>query len=102
MSENTIPSQPADALILDKKLRDYGKHQDFVAPRELTVTITLSEYRELVASDSKHSSELEKLRSEKWKLESENKQLKDALETLKTVCPMNTTQQENANDAEGI
>lgn len=100
--ESEAARTAAGALILNKKLKDYGGHDDFVAPAELTVTITLSEYRDLVKTSATHSSELEKLRNEKWKVESENRQLKDALETLKTVRSMNTTHQENADDGEGI
>lgn len=99
MSETTATSQSFDALVLDKKINAYGDNKDFVAPRELTVTITLAEYRALVSSDSKSRAEIDDLRSAKWKLEAENKKLKDALETLKTVCPMNTAQQEaESND----
>ena len=37
-----------DTQVLEKKLKGYGESDNFVAPRELTVTITLSEYRSLV------------------------------------------------------
>lgn len=84
--ENTT-AQNIDTLILDKKLQNYGKNHDFVAPKELTVTITLAEYRELVSSDSKSSSEYEKLRDKVWKLEAENKKLKETIEALKSICP---------------
>lgn len=89
--ENTT-AQNVDTLILDKKLQNYGRNHDFVAPKELTVTITLAEYRELVSSDSKSSSEYEKLRNEKWALEAENKKLKETIETLKALCPLSAPQ----------
>lgn len=98
MDNNT---QTADTLILDKKLQNYGKNHDFVAPKELTVTITLAEYRELVSSDSKSASEYQKLRDEKWALEAENKKLKETIEALKSVCPMSApkepSEKEEAN-----
>ena len=90
--DNTI-TQNADTLILDKKLQNYGRNNDFVAPKELTVTITLAEYRELVSKDSKYSSECDKLRDKVYKLDAENKKLKETIETLKTVCPISTSKE---------
>ncbi|MBQ2436738.1 MAG: hypothetical protein II265_01475 [Clostridia bacterium] len=80
MENNT---QNADTLILDKKLNNYGRNDDFVAPKELTVTITLAEYRTLVSSNAKSTSDYDKLQTEKWKLESENKRLKETIEAIK-------------------
>lgn len=56
-----------DTQVLDKKLRDYSNHQDFVAPRELTVTITLSEYRSLVMGVNNKT--IENLRNKNYELE---------------------------------
>ena len=58
-----------DTQVLDKKLRDYGNHQDFVAPRELTVTITLSEYRSLVMAKGMNDKTIENLRNKNYELE---------------------------------
>ena len=58
-----------DTQVLDKKLRDYGNHQDFVAPRELTVTITLSEYRSLVMAKGMNDKTIEDLRNKNYELE---------------------------------
>ena len=58
-----------DAQVLDKKLRDYGNHNDFVAPRELTVTITLSEYRSLVMAKGMNDKTIEDLRNKNYELE---------------------------------
>ena len=58
-----------DTQVLDKKLRDYGNHQDFVAPRELTVTITLSEYRSLVMAKGVNDKTIENLRNRNYELE---------------------------------
>lgn len=96
MDNNNTPT--ADTLVLDKKLQIYGRNDDFVAPRELTVTITLAEYRALVGADAKNSSEYDKLQKEKWALESENKKLKEALEALRPVCPMNSTKEPTDNN----
>ena len=95
MENNT---QNADTLILDRKLEHFGKNEDFVAPKELTVTITLAEYRSLVSTNAKSSSEYEKLQKEKWALESENKKLKETLAALRSICPMNTPKELTDND----
>ena len=58
-----------DTQVLDKKLRDYGNHQDFVAPRELTVTITLNEYRSLVMAKGVNYKTIENLRNKNYELE---------------------------------
>ena len=58
-----------DTQVLDKKLRDYGNHQDFVAPRELTVTITLNEYRSLVMAKGANDKTIEDLRNKNYELE---------------------------------
>ena len=58
-----------DTQILDKKLRDYGNHNDFVAPRELTVTITLNEYRSLVMAKGMNDKTIEDLRNKNYELE---------------------------------
>ena len=58
-----------DAKVLDKKLHDYGNHQDFVAPRELTVTITLNEYRNLVMAKGVNDKTIENLRNKNYELE---------------------------------
>ena len=58
-----------DTQVLDKKLRDYGNHDDFVAPRELTVTITLNEYRSLLSTKGASDKTIEDLRNKNYKLE---------------------------------
>ena len=58
-----------DTQILDKKLRDYGNHNDFVAPRELTVTITLNEYRSLMMAKGVNDKTIENLRNKNYELE---------------------------------
>lgn len=76
-----------DSLILDKKLNSYGKNQDFVAPRELTVTITLAEYRSLVESGAKSRASIEEERSAKLKLQTRVQELETQIEVFRTICP---------------
>lgn len=68
-----------DTQVLDKKLRDYGNHDDFVAPRELTVTITLNEYRSLVMAKGAYDKTIDDLRNKNYKLEQQVQTLTDKL-----------------------
>ena len=58
-----------DTQVLDKKLHDYGNHDNFVAPRELTVTITLNEYRSLLIAKGASDKTIEDLRNKNYELE---------------------------------
>lgn len=58
-----------DTQVLDKKLRDYGNHDNFIAPRELTVTITLNEYRSLLIAKGASDKTIEDLRNKNYELE---------------------------------
>ena len=80
--ENTVVSN----VVLEKKLDGYNvdsKLQNFVAPQELTVNITLSEYRELVSKCATAKADIDKAESDKYErnrkieaLEKENAELK--------------------------
>lgn len=60
-----------------KKVENYNEDlNNYVAERELTVTITLAEYRDLVAFKAKHEPTQRALITEKYNLENELKQLK--------------------------
>lgn len=100
--------------VLQKKLDNYHSElNDFVSPQEITVTITLNEYRRLI-SDKATSSEristadrlryqahedLDKCKKENEVLLSENADLKDKLGTA-TVKTVNLQQQFDALEAE--
>lgn len=70
---NAVPNAETmtanDTQVLDKKLRDYGNHDNFVAPRELTVTITLNEYRSLLIAKGASDKTIEDLRNKNYELE---------------------------------
>lgn len=71
-------------VVLEKKLDNYGNKDDnFVASQELTVTITLSEYRKLVSSDATRSEAIKKAEDDKYERESEIKSLKAQVAELK-------------------
>lgn len=71
-------------VVLEKKLDNYGSNNDnFVASQELTVTITLSEYRKLVSSDATRFEVISKAKDDKYERENEIKSLKAQVEALK-------------------
>lgn len=70
--------------IQDKKLEHYGwKPQDFLAGQELTVTITLGEYRELVSSKATADQTVQASREKVVKLEQDLKKAQEQAERLK-------------------
>lgn len=70
----------------EEKGKPYIRDNDFVVDNEITVRITLAEYRELVGFKAKYEAELSKLKNEKFKVEQENKRLKDKILSLTTEC----------------
>lgn len=70
--------------ILDKKLESYNfENRNFCAEGEITVTITLGEYRELVTKAAISQSAIDKANSDKYERELENKNLKEENSALK-------------------
>ena len=69
-----------DTQVLEKKLKGYGESDNFVAPRELTVTITLSEYRSLVMGKGVSNKTIDDLRRQTYKLEQTVRDLVDELD----------------------
>lgn len=83
MDNITISHFENDA-IQDKKLESYGWEQkNFLAGQELTVTITLGEYRELVASKATADQTVQASREKVVKAEAELKEAKAEAERLK-------------------
>lgn len=72
------------STILDKKMEQYRWHaRDYVAESEITITITLAEYRELIASEATKQYEIAKANEDKYKRDSENKMLKEEVDSLR-------------------
>lgn len=72
------------SAVLDKKMESYTYNQEnFVAERELTVTITLDEYRELVSQAATKRQDIEKANKDKYERDNENKRLKSEVEELR-------------------
>lgn len=67
--------------------KDFGSYQNtednFVANQELTVTITLNEYRKLIESDAKSQQKISEANSDKYKREDEIQTLKKQIIDLK-------------------
>jgi len=70
--------------VMEKKIGDYGKNlHDFVGAQELTVTITLNEYRDLLTKVATRQEAIDKANADKYTREQEIKAQKDANEKLK-------------------
>lgn len=59
--ERTKPFN-VDEELAERKMERWGSNDNFVAPRELTVTITLGEYRQLISENSRLSNSASQLR----------------------------------------
>lgn len=82
-------------IVLEKKLDDYNaKNEDFLAPQELTVTITLSEYRALVSSNATREEAIKEANNKSWKYRNENEKLKEEVAELKAKLYELTLEQE--------
>ena len=74
---------PVD-LILNKKTESYGfEKNDFVAPSEITVTITLGEYRSLITKAATADEAIRKAEADKYSRDADNKRLKEMVEALR-------------------
>ena len=70
--------------ILDKKIGNYDtNYKNFVAPTEITVTITLEEYRTLVANNATRDKDIDAANKDKYNREVEIKNLKEENAKLK-------------------
>lgn len=65
--------------ILDKKLDYCFKKEDFAVQEELTVTITLSEYRDLVSKCATREADIKKAEADKWERKAEVEKLQKEL-----------------------
>ena len=63
---------------------DYSLNKnDFVLDNEITVTITLNEYLELVENNATSKARIDEANNEKWKYYRENEELKKQVAELK-------------------
>lgn len=75
--------------VMDKKENCVCSSNDFAAPMEITVTITLHEYRELVENNIYSRKYAERLVEKCEKLERENKALKESFKNRETPADIN-------------
>lgn len=72
------------SAVLDKKMEGYSWNaKDFVAENELTITITLAEYRELVKSQATKQHDIDEANKNKYERDAENKRLREEVEMLR-------------------
>lgn len=72
------------STILDKKIEHFDwRAKDFVAEGELTITITLAEYRALIASDATKEHSIAKANADKYERDAENARLKEEVNVLR-------------------
>ena len=77
--------------LLQKKLEGrrsyrFGNEVDnFVEPNEITVTITLSEYRDLVERNATSEARIKDANEDKYTRDNENSKLKEKVKELETV-----------------
>lgn len=72
------------SAVLDKKMEHYAWHaNDYVAENEITVTITLAEYRDLIKSHATRQHDIDEANNGKYNRELENKKLKEEVECLR-------------------
>lgn len=100
--ENTVVNN----VVLDKKFDGYMSSSDlhnFIAPQEITVTITISEYRELVKKVATRDADIDKAESDKYErnrkieeLTKENAELKAKLYELQSN--MNNVKEEESDE----
>lgn len=71
-------------VILDKKMDGYGfEKRDFAASGEITVTITLGEYRQLVKDCATAQQRIDKAENDRYSRNAENEALKKENAELK-------------------
>lgn len=71
-------------VILDRKMDGYSfEKKDFVASGEITVTITLGEYRKLIADNATAQQRIDKADEDKYSRNAENEALKKENAELK-------------------
>lgn len=71
-------------VVLDKKMAEYNSNlHNFVAASEITVTITLGEYRDLVEKAATRKTAIDAAEQDKYSRNQENERLRKKVDTLK-------------------
>lgn len=92
-------------VVLDRKMDGYGNysHDNFLAAQELTVTITLNEYRRLVASNATREEAIKKAENDRYSRNQENEKLQKEIQELRAENyelkkQIDSLKEEDAND----
>lgn len=73
-----------EVQVLSKKMVKWDSPEDnFVATGEITVTITLSEYRNLIKEKATKDAEIQELRNSKYSADEQTKAAKEEIAELK-------------------
>lgn len=75
--------------VMGKKDNYAYSGDDFAAPTEIMVTITLHEYRELVENNIYRRKDVERLREKCEELKKENRELKESFKNKETPADIN-------------
>lgn len=71
--------------IRNKKLENYSfEENNYIIPEEITLTVTLREYRDLVSKCAAADALIKRAEENKWLREKENKELKEEVAELKS------------------
>lgn len=65
--------------------KGWNNTDNFVEEKELTVTITLAEYRELVSDHAKSQYKIDEANNDKYTRDNQNKQLKERNKELENI-----------------
>ena len=89
-----------EPVVYTKNFGDYGQSENnFVASQELTVTITLQEYRNLIKACVLSDNKYDKLQNEKWKIDRELEKVKDQLgEANSKLAQIQTTTKDDGDE----
>ena len=72
-------------VVLNKKIDSYDyDEKDFIAPHEITVTITLREYRRLIEEFATKQADIDKANSDRYARNLENEKLKQEISELQS------------------
>ena len=85
-----------DSVLAERKIERWGSNDNFVAPRELTLTITLCEYRNLIGDNARLTADnarihdlaeyrLQEVRARDARVAELETQVKELIEKLKTL-----------------
>lgn len=81
-------AETTETLLQQKLERGYRSSENidnFVEEKELTVTITLAEYRKLVSNEATATERINKAEADKYSRNTENNKLKERIKELELV-----------------